>query len=46
MKGKTMQKTKTDPAIKVDIRSKYSAYITIGKWVIYRISRDICQPLK
>ena len=35
MKGKTMPKTKTDRAIKVDIRSKYSAYITIGKWVIY-----------
>ena len=30
-----MPKTKKDPAIKVDIRSKYSAYITIGKWVIY-----------
>ena len=29
-----MKKTKTDP-IKVDIRSKDSAYITIGKWVIY-----------
>ena len=29
-----MKKTKTD-SIKVDIRSKDSAYITIGKWVIY-----------
>ena len=34
MKGEKMKKTKTDP-IKVDIRSKDSAYITIGKWVIY-----------
>ena len=33
-KGKTMQKNKKDP-VKVDIRSENSAYITIGKWVIY-----------
>ncbi len=33
-KGKTIQKNKKDP-VKVDIRSENSAYITIGKWVIY-----------
>ena len=32
MKGENMKKKET---VKVDIRSKHSAYITIGKWVIY-----------
>jgi len=38
MKGKNkMKKTKTDPVkdFEIDIRSENSAYITIGKWVIY-----------
>ena len=41
-KGKTMQKTITKYQskfdklmIEIDIRSENSAYITIGKWVIY-----------
>ncbi len=32
LKGENMKKKET---VKVDIRSKHSAYITIGKWVIY-----------
>ena len=30
--------------IKVDIRSKNSAYITIGKWVIY-VDNSTCEQL-
>ena len=35
MKGKINMKTQKKDGINVDIRSKNSAYITIGKWVIY-----------
>ena len=35
MKGKINMKTQKKDGINVDIRSKESAYITIGKWTIY-----------
>ena len=34
-RNKYMKKTDKKDGINVDIRSKESAYITIGKWVIY-----------
>ena len=34
-RNKYMKKTDKKDGIKVDIRSKNVAYITIGKWVIY-----------